>query len=88
LTPPPNPPAAPAPTPAPGAAAVEESPLLKGIRLPAAADDKEALVQWAYNEATLLIRQYGSLIETVSDYIQSGTASIGEIAVLIEEELR
>ena len=61
---------------------------LETISLPASAEDREALVQWAYNEASLLIRQYGDLIESVSDYIQSGTASIGECAMLIEQELR
>jgi hypothetical protein len=36
----------------------------------------------------LLLRQYCYLIESVSYYIQSGPATIGECARLIEQELR
>lgn len=61
---------------------------LEELQLPSSAEDREALVQWAYNEASLLIRRYGELLEALSDYVQSGTASIGECALLIEQELR
>jgi hypothetical protein len=61
---------------------------LASIRIPAEAADREALIQWAYNEASLLIRQYGNLLDGVSDYVQSGTTTIGECAMLIEQELR
>jgi hypothetical protein len=61
---------------------------LDGIAVPASKEDKEALVQWAYSEALGIIRRYGDLLEQVCDYIQSGTASVGECALLIERELR
>ena len=61
---------------------------LEELQLPSSTEDREALVQWAYNEASLLVRRYGELLEALSDYVQSGTASIGECALLIEQELR
>jgi len=61
---------------------------LEGIAVPASKEDKEALVQWAYSEALGIIRRYGDLLEQLCDYIQSGTASVGECAILIERELR
>lgn len=61
---------------------------LEGIAIPTSREDKDALVLWAYNEAVTLIRQYGELLENVTDYICTGTASVGECALLIESELR
>lgn len=61
---------------------------LEGIAIPASREDKDALMLWAYNEAVTLIRQYGELLENVTDYICTGTASVGECALLIESELR
>jgi energy-converting hydrogenase Eha subunit F len=48
----------------------------------------QALLQWAYYEATSLVRQYGDLLEEVNSYLATGTSTVGECVVLVEEELR
>lgn len=50
--------------------------------------DKQMLLQWAFYEASSLIRQYGDLLEDVNSYLATGTSTVGECVVLVEEELR
>lgn len=50
-------------------------------------EDQSVYLQWAYFEATQLVRQYGDLIEKVGSYLNTGTSTVGECALLIEEEL-
>ena len=57
------------------------------ISLPIKAEDKEALLQWAYFEAQSLVRQYADLLEDVQDYLGSGTSSVGECTALLEQEM-
>lgn len=55
--------------------------------VPSTAADRKELLRWAYYEATLLVRQYGALLERVSRYMQAGTSSVGECVGMIEEML-
>jgi hypothetical protein len=55
--------------------------------LPKDRDDQSALLQWAYFEATALVRQYADLLEVLRAYLCTGTSSVGECAQLIESEL-
>eukprot|EP01031_Cornospumella_fuschlensis_P031596 gene31596-38184_t len=50
-------------------------------------EDQSVYMQWAYFEATQLVRQYGDLIEKVGSYLRTGTTTVGECALLIEDEL-
>mmetsp|Transcript_8471 Transcript_8471/g.12622 ORF Transcript_8471/g.12622 Transcript_8471/m.12622 type:complete len:515 (+) Transcript_8471:2-1546(+) len=49
--------------------------------------DQAALLQWAYFEATAIVKQYGDLLEDVSSYLSSGTSTVGECAFMIEKEM-
>mmetsp|Transcript_14909 Transcript_14909/g.24765 ORF Transcript_14909/g.24765 Transcript_14909/m.24765 type:complete len:105 (-) Transcript_14909:29-343(-) len=55
--------------------------------IPEAAEDRQALLDWAYFEATTLVRQYGDLLEEVQLYMNTGTSTVGECVLMIEEEL-
>jgi len=57
-------------------------------RVPAEGADRDALVRWAYYEAVALCKQYGDLLEDVRDFLQTGTSSVGECSLLIEQVLR
>lgn len=61
---------------------------LQSLPLPASEKDRDALLRWAYFEAAGLVRQYGDLLEELRAYLQTGTSSVGECVLLIEEELR
>ena len=50
------------------------------------AQQKE-LINWAYFEASALVRTYADLIEDVRDFLLSGTSSVAEIVILIEREI-
>ena len=54
---------------------------------PAVDADQSALLQWAYFEASAIIKQYGDLLEDVSSYMGSGTSTVGECALMIESEM-
>lgn len=56
--------------------------------IPNEEEDKKMLLQWAFYEASSLIRQYGDLLEDVNSYLATGTSTVGECVVLVEEELR
>ena len=56
--------------------------------VPTAAADQDAWLQWGYYEATALVRQYGGLLEEVKAFLGTGTSTVGECALLIEEQLR
>jgi hypothetical protein len=62
-----------------------------GIRLPEEFPqleaDRAALLQWAYFEAAAIVRQYGDLLEDVSDYMRTGTSTVGECAFMIEKQI-
>jgi hypothetical protein len=60
----------------------------KLYNIPESAADRKALVQWAYYEAVQLVRQYGELLEEVKGYLGTGTSTVGECAMMVEEELR
>ena len=57
-------------------------------RIPIIEEDKKVLLQWAFYEATSLIRQYGDLLEDVNSYLATGTSTVGECVDLVEKELR
>ena len=59
-----------------------------GAAVPTAAADQDAWLQWGYYEATALVRQYGDLLEEVKGFLGTGTTTVGECALLIEEQLR
>ena len=54
--------------------------------IPSPGPDRDALIRWAYYEATVFIQQYGDLLEDVKRYMRAGT-TVGECAMLIETEL-
>ncbi len=56
--------------------------------IPGASEDQDALLQWAYYEASTLIKQYGDLLEGVNRYLGTGTSTVGECVMLVEDELR
>jgi hypothetical protein len=60
----------------------------KQYEIPVVGDDRNALLQWAYYEAVQLVRQYGDLLEEVKSYLATGTSTVGECSLLIEDELR
>jgi hypothetical protein len=60
---------------------------LSELPLPETAADQDCLLRWAYFEAASLVRQYADLLEELSDYLESGSSSAGECALLIEERL-
>eukprot|EP01039_Chlorochromonas_danica_P002026 gene2025-2209_t len=55
--------------------------------LPTRSEDQQALLQWAYFEASTLVKQYSDLLGGVSSYLRTGTSTVGECALLIENEL-
>ena len=57
-------------------------------KIPIEEDDKKVFLQWAFYEATSLVKQYGDLLEDVNSYLATGTSTVGECVVLLEEELR
>ena len=57
-------------------------------KIPVIEEDKKVLLQWAFFEAASLIRQYGDLLEDVNSYLATGTSTVGECVILVEEELR
>eukprot|EP01038_Epipyxis_sp_PR26KG_P005444 gene5444-7537_t len=57
------------------------------IVAPLSTDDRLALMGWAYFEATSLIRQYGDLLEEVSSFMRTGTSTVGECTLMVEQEL-
>ena len=67
--------------------ALEVQQRLPHIDVPKSDEDKNALLRWAYFEADTLLRQYGDLVVDVSDYLGSGTSSVGEVVALLEQEL-
>ncbi|KAJ1419423.1 hypothetical protein B484DRAFT_400194 [Ochromonadaceae sp. CCMP2298] len=56
--------------------------------IPTLKEDRQALLEWAYYEATTLVRQYGDLLEETRLYLNTGTSTVGECALMIEDELR
>ena len=56
--------------------------------IPLEEEDKKVLLQWAFFEATSLIRQYGDLLEDVNSYLGTGTSTVGECVLLVEDELK
>jgi len=60
---------------------------LSSYTIPSSTEDRKAFVDWAYAEAVTLVRQYGGLLEEIREYLATGTASVGECAILIEQEL-
>lgn len=46
--------------------------------LPQNEKDQKALLEWAYYEASAMLRQYGDLFEDVHDYLKTGTSTVGE----------
>ncbi len=59
----------------------------KEYALPDTEEDEIALIEWAYFEATTLIRQYGDLLEEVRLYMGVGTSTVGECVSMLEEQL-
>ena len=57
------------------------------LTLPSDPRVREDLIDWAYYEAVLLIQRYGNLLEDIQSYMRTGTASVGECALLIEKTL-
>lgn len=55
--------------------------------VPTQPENKLALAQWAYFEATTLVKQYGDLLEEVSLYLRTGTSTVGECSLLVESRL-
>lgn len=55
--------------------------------IPIEAENRKALLEWAYFEATSLIRQYGDLLEDVRSYMNTGVSTVGECVIMIEQEL-
>lgn len=60
---------------------------LSTYTIPKSAEDRKALIDWAYYEAVTLVKQYGDLLENIREYLVTGTASVGECAILIEQKL-
>ena len=56
--------------------------------IPADTEDKKALLQWAFYESTSLIKRYGDLLEEVNSYLATGTSTVGECVLMVEEEMR
>ena len=57
------------------------------ITLPAVGPDRDALIRWAYYEATILVQQNGDLLEDVRKYMMTGTTTVGECVLLVEQTL-
>ena len=57
-------------------------------KIPINEEDKKVLLHWAFFEATTIIRQYGDLLEEVNSYLATGTSTVGECVLLVEDELR
>ena len=66
---------------------MEAAEVLSRLPLPSASEDQEALLSWAYFEATSILRQYGDLLEELRDYMNTGSSSVGECVFLMEEEM-
>lgn len=50
--------------------------------------DQEKLINWAFNEAVILVKQYGEVVEEMNSFLLSGTATVGECVQLIEDQLQ
>lgn len=57
-------------------------------QIPFEEEDKKVFLQWAFYEATSLVKQYGDLLEDVNSYLATGTSTVGECVMLLEDELR
>jgi hypothetical protein len=55
--------------------------------VPVTVEDQEAILQWAYYEAELLLKQYGDVLEGLNDYITVGTSNVAECVEFLESEL-
>lgn len=55
--------------------------------VPITLEDQEAILQWAYYEAELLLKQYGDVLEGLNDYITVGTSNVAECVEFLESEL-
>jgi hypothetical protein len=55
--------------------------------IPKSEEDQTALLEWAYFEATTLVRQYGDLLEQIQSFLRTGTSTVGECSLLVESEL-
>jgi hypothetical protein len=51
------------------------------------AEQETALLQWAYFEACSFVNQYADLIDNLRSYLRTGTSTVGECALLIEQDL-
>lgn len=60
---------------------------LSKLPLPETTQDRDALLRWAYFEANAIIRQYGDLLEELRAYLETGTSSVGECVLLVEDTL-
>lgn len=60
---------------------------LSKLPLPETSQDRDALLRWAYFEANAIIRQYGDLLEELRAYLETGTSSVGECVLLVEDTL-
>lgn len=60
---------------------------LANIPVPSNPDDREALLRWAFFEASSLIRQYADLLDDVRSFLQTGSTTVGECVFLVEDEL-
>ena len=56
--------------------------------IPEEAEDREVFLRWALYEATTLLNQYGDLADKLKKYLLTGSTSVGECVLLIEDELR
>ena len=55
--------------------------------VPINAEDRKALLEWAYYEAETIIKLYGDLLEDISTALMRKKLTVGECALLIEKEL-
>lgn len=55
--------------------------------LPQTEADTTALLEWAYFEASSIVRQYGDLLEEVQGFMETGSSTVGESVLMIEDEL-
>lgn len=56
--------------------------------LPKNEEDRKAVLRWAYNEAVTFIKQNGDVLEILREYMETGTTTVGECALLIEKEMQ
>ena len=65
----------------------EEMKQLAALDLPSTGETRQALLEWAFYEATQLARQYADVVEDVRSFIETGTTSVGECVLLVDSEL-